>query len=269
MVGELTGVALASASSVADIDRKIFGRGPFSVQTARRDAGATLRSWFMSAQTADLLVTGSVPAVAVDAEAPSSPYARWLKPSIDVVLATALLLLLLPLLAAVALVVRVTLGPGVLFRQDRVGRDGRVFQIYKFRTMLPDRRGRAEEVPVDRRLRHKTINDPRHTGVGRFLRRWSLDELPQLLNVVRGEMSLVGPRPELVSVVEKHDLWTHTRHLVRPGLTGLWQVTARDEGPSHEFAHLDAHYVQSLSPRTDLRIMLTTLPSMLGTQKGC
>ena len=231
----------------------------------------------MSMQAADLLVPITVPSSQPllaptnlgSAEAPVGTYVRAVKPVLDVAAAAVLFLLLLPVLVTVALAVRVKLGPGVLFRQARVGLDGRVFQVFKFRTMLPDRRSAGQPVPVDRRERHKTLNDPRHTALGRFLRRWSLDELPQLLNVLRGEMSLVGPRPELVSVVEKHALWGHSRHLVRPGLTGLWQTTARADGPTHQFIHLDEQYVRSLSPRTDLRILLTTLPAMLGTQKGC
>ena len=226
----------------------------------------------MSVQTADLLAPivvphGPAPAAAA-AAVPEGTYARAVKPVADVLGAALLLLLLLPVLVVVAVSVRITLGPGVLFRQERVGRDGRVFHVLKFRTMLPDRRCESRRVDVDRRQRHKTVHDPRHTELGRFLRRWSLDELPQLLNVVRGEMSLVGPRPELVSVVEQHALWGHSRHLVRPGLTGLWQTTARADGPTHQFVHLDDLYVRSLSPRNDLRILLTTLPAMLGTQKG-
>lgn len=231
----------------------------------------------MSVQTVDRLVPITVPlrqprptpAVEPPATAPIGAYVRAFKPAFDVALAAVLLLLLLPLLVTVAVAVRVKLGRGVVFRQARVGRDGQVFQVFKFRTMRPERRGASQAVPVDRRRDHKSADDPRHTALGRFLRRWSLDELPQLLNVVRGEMSLVGPRPELVSVVEQHALWSHSRHLVRPGLTGLWQTTARSDGPTHHFIHLDEQYVRSLSPRTDLRILLTTLPAMLGTQKGC
>lgn len=226
----------------------------------------------MSAQTVDLPASVSVgirSSSLVSGEPPSDLYARRLKPGIDVVLAALLLLLLLPLLVIVALLVRIKLGRGVLFCQERVGRDGRVFRIYKFRTMLHDRRSRNEAVAADRRQQHKTVCDPRHTDFGRFLRRWSLDELPQLLNVMRGDMSLIGPRPELVSVIDKHELWGHPRHLVRPGLTGLWQITARGKGPAHQFVDLDEDYVRSLSPATDLQILLTTLPAMLGTQKGC
>ena len=108
---------------------------------------------------------------------------------------------LLPLIAVVAVAVRVSLGSPVFFRQRRVGRDDRVFDVYKFRTMGQDRRREQAPVPQDRRQTHKSEADPRHTGVGRFLRKWSLDELPQLWNVVRGDMSLVGPRPELVEIV--------------------------------------------------------------------
>jgi len=103
--------------------------------------------------------------------------------------------------------------------------------IYKFRTMRPDRRQAV--LPYsgpDRRVCHETDNDPRHTPLGRFLRKYSLDELPQLWNVLVGDMSLVGPRPELVEVVERYESWQRERHRVKPGLTGLWQVTCRGEG---------------------------------------
>ena len=163
----------------------------------------------------------------------TTTYVRLWKPCLDRLAAVFLLLVTAPVLALVALVVRVRLGPGVIFRQQRVGRHGVSFDVLKFRTMLPDRR--RADVPIsfpDRRCTHKSGADPRHTPVGRFLRRWSLDELPQLVNVARGQMSLIGPRPELASVVARYQPWQHERHDVKPGLTGLWQVTARGDRKS-------------------------------------
>lgn len=174
-------------------------------------------------------------------------------------LAGVLLVVAAPVMAAVALTIRISSGPGVLYRQERVGRGGSVFTIYKFRTMDPDRRQRTLDVTEDRRTTHKTLDDPRHTRLGSLLRRTSLDELPQLLNVVRGEMSLIGPRPELASVVDDQDLWSHPRHRVKPGITGSWQVSA----DRHELLHLNLHhdieYVDTVSLGTDLRILARTV----------
>jgi len=130
---------------------------------------------------------------------------------------------------------------------------------------------RAEQVRYvgpERRQNHKSEEDPRHTPFGRFLRKWSLDEFPQFINVVRGEMSLVGPRPELVDVVERYEPWQHERHAVRPGITGIWQVSERNEVPLHEATHLDIEYVETVSLMTDTRILLKTVPAMLGRSKG-
>lgn len=196
-------------------------------------------------------------------------YARIVKPVVDWVVAAVLLLLTLPLFLAVAAAVYVEYGSPILFRQPRVGRNGRLFKVIKFRTMEPDRRSgetTGSRVP-DRRLAHKTAADPRIRPVGKFLRKWSLDELPQLLNVLKGDMSLVGPRPEMVGIVQRYADWQHARHAVKPGITGLWQVSAR-ELPMHEATHLDIAYIERLSFVEDARILLGTLPAALGDRKG-
>jgi lipopolysaccharide/colanic/teichoic acid biosynthesis glycosyltransferase len=154
--------------------------------------------------------------------------------------------------------VRLAIGPGVIYRQARVGRGGRPFVIFKLRTMTHDRRQVDIRVPDDRRVSHKRDDDPRHTSLGRFLRRTSLDELPQLINVIRGDMSLVGPRPELVGVVRRYEDWQHTRHVVRPGITGLWQVSHRDKGLMCENSRVDLDYIRTLSLLTDLKILART-----------
>ena len=200
---------------------------------------------------------------------PSGLYARVGKAVLDRVLAVLLGIALLPVLAVVALAVLVTLGRPVLYVQRRVGRGGRTFDVYKFRTMHPDRRRqRLAYVGPERRVDHKALDDPRHTRLGRVLRAWSLDELPQLFNVVRGDMSLVGPRPELVDVVARYAPWQHERHVVRPGLTCLWQISERGSVPLHECTHLDVRYVRGLTLREDLRILLATVPAALGSRKG-
>ena len=217
----------------------------------------------------DLVIDLRDTAVAPDAIRVDSTYVRVVKPIIDRVGAALLLLVILPTLVLVAIAVRTTMGPGVLFRQVRVGAGGRTFSVYKFRTMRPDRRSKTVAWDgEDRRVTHKTEDDPRHTAFGRFLRKWSLDELPQLLNVLRGDMSLVGPRPELVGIVAGYEPWEHARHLVRPGLTGLWQVQGRAAGPMQLFTDMDVEYARTVSPMTDLRILARTLPAALGSQKG-
>jgi lipopolysaccharide/colanic/teichoic acid biosynthesis glycosyltransferase len=194
----------------------------------------------------------------------ASAYVRWVKPVIDRLAAAVLLLLTLPLVLIVALTVLLTLGRPVLYRQKRVGQGGGVFRVWKFRTMLPDRRVAERPVPVDRRVCHKREDDPRHTRVGTVLRRWRLDELPQLVNILCGSMSLVGPRPELVEVVSRYQPWQHRRHAVKPGLTGLWQVsTPTFSGLMHENTHIDLDYIDRIGLRTDVRILLRTVNCVL------
>ncbi len=195
---------------------------------------------------------------------PRGSYVRVMKPMLDRVLGGLLLAAAIPLLVLVWLVVRWKIGSPVIFRQARCGRDGEPFDVLKFRTMRADRRGASRPVPDDRRLTHKSDEDPRHTDLGRQLRKWSLDELPQLWNVVRGDMSLVGPRPELVEIVERYEPWQRQRHLVRPGLTGLWQISRRGEGLMHLYTDIDLEYVSTVSLRTDVLILLRTIPAALG-----
>ncbi|MCC6435246.1 MAG: sugar transferase, partial [Acidimicrobiales bacterium] len=167
-------------------------------------------------------------------------YVRLTKPAVDRAGGAVLTVATAPVVALALLAVRVKLGPGVLLRQPRVGRDGTVFPMYKIRTMRPDRRlNQAPFDGPDRRQSHKRDDDPRHTPLGRLLRKYSIDELPQFWNVLRGDMSLVGPRPELVSVVDRYNLWDHPRHQVKPGLTGPWQVSSLRSVPLHENMHLD------------------------------
>ena len=191
-------------------------------------------------------------------------YVRIWKPCLDGILSVFLIIIAVPMMALIALLVRASLGPNVIFRQQRIGIHGGSFDVFKFRTMLPDRR--QANVPIsfpDRRCTHKSGADPRHTAVGRFLRRWSLDELPQLFNVVRGQMSLVGPRPELSSVVARYQQWQHERHEVKPGLTGLWQVKARGSGPMELCTDLDIEYARSVCFALDVRILMATAIALL------
>lgn len=219
------------------------------------------------------LSRSEAPAVAADRHLRSvapvaGPYVRVWKPIVDRVGGAALTIASAPVLLVALCAVRVLLGPQVLLRQPRVGKDGRVFSMYKVRTMRQDRR--LNQVPYEgpeRRESHKRSDDPRHTPLGRVLRKYSIDELPQFWNVLRGDMSLVGPRPELVSVVDRFDLWDHPRHAVRPGITGPWQVSAYRSAPLHENMHVDVDYVRSLSLRTDLEVITATMAA-LRTARG-
>ena len=192
---------------------------------------------------------------------PAGGYERYVKPILDRSAGVVLTLVALPLLVAVALAVRIKMGKGVIYKQRRVGRNGVPFTMYKFRTMAPDRRGavRPYDGP-DRRICHKRDDDPRHTRFGMLLRRSSLDELPQLWNVIRGDMSLVGPRPELPHIVERYEPWQHERHQVKPGITGVWQLSGRAGGMACEGVELDIAYLESLSFVTDMVILLRTVP---------
>ena len=192
--------------------------------------------------------------------------ARIVKDLVDRVGALALLILFGPLLLGVALCVRVTSRGPVLFRQVRVGRDGSEFRIFKFRSMYVDAEARLAE------LRHlnehdgvlfKMRDDPRVTPVGRWLRRLSLDELPQLLNVIAGQMSLVGPRPPLPSEVAVYADDVRRRLAVKPGMTGLWQVSGRSDLSWEETVRLDLRYVENWSLSLDLVILLRTMTAVV------
>ncbi len=195
------------------------------------------------------------------------PYARWGKRIFDVTVASILLVVLSPLLVLVAIAIRLSplRGPS-LFKQKRVGRWGESFVMVKYRTMKTDRREQYLEaegyVGHERRQTHKTDADPRHTSVGRFLRKTSIDELPQLWNVVKGDMSLVGPRPEILEVAVRANIVDHARHLVRPGITGLWQISELRSELLHENVHVDLDYIEKITLVGDLRIIAKTLTSI-------
>ena len=195
---------------------------------------------------------------------PSSFYTRYGKRAFDVVTSLVALLVLAPLFLVTSLCGLALLGRAVLYRQRRVGRSGADFVMLKFRSMGHDRRRDAHPLPhAERRLTHKSSDDPRHTRYGRFIRASSIDELPQFLNVLRGDMSIVGPRPELREVAVKHDLVGHVRHVVRPGLTGMWQISADRPGFVHENVFYDEIYISGVSFVGDLKIIFKTIPVLL------
>lgn len=189
----------------------------------------------------------------------------WKRP-LDLALAFAMLPLLVPIFAVVALLVKLTSRGPVLFVQTRIGRDGMPFAIFKFRSMYQDAEARRAALLAqsDRDgICFKAKNDPRITPVGRWLRRLSLDELPQILNVVRGDMSLVGPRPALPSEVEAYPTRALQRLAVLPGITGLWQVSGRAEIGFDGMIDLDIAYVRTASLRTDLTLLWRTFDAVL------
>jgi exopolysaccharide biosynthesis polyprenyl glycosylphosphotransferase len=213
---------------------------------------------------------GRYPVICVEPVAAVS-WRRVAKRAFDAVGAAALLLLAAPILAVAALAIRLTSGPGVLFRQQRVGRDGELFTVYKLRTMVQD----AEDLLADLRDRNeapgpmfKMADDPRVTPVGRFLRKTSIDELPQLLNVLLGDMSLVGPRPALPVEAEQWNDALRERLRVQPGITGMWQVSGRYTTSLETYARLDLYYVDNWSLVTDLAILLKTLAVVVRGRGG-
>lgn len=191
---------------------------------------------------------------------------RAIKRGADIVLAALGLIVMSPMLAVIALLIKWDSHGPVLFPQVRVGRDGRLFTLYKFRSMFI---GADEEKEQLRELNEasgpffKMRDDPRRTKVGRWLRRLSLDELPQLWNVLKGDMSLVGPRPPVPSEVEEYEPWHRKRLLVDPGITGLWQVSGRSELTFDEMVMLDLFYAENWSLWLDFKIMLRTIPTVV------
>jgi lipopolysaccharide/colanic/teichoic acid biosynthesis glycosyltransferase len=181
------------------------------------------------------------------------PYAR-VRRVIDLMLALFLLVLTSPLQALLALLIRLDSRGPAFFHQERVGQAGALFTIHKFRTMHITAPAYSYKV---------SIKDPRVTRLGKWLRRTGLDELPQLWNVVRGDMALIGPRPELPFIVNQYEDWQQERHLVRPGITGWWQVNHRNEVPMHLNIDYDIYYVRHMSPKFDIKILWHTMRVML------
>jgi exopolysaccharide biosynthesis polyprenyl glycosylphosphotransferase len=197
----------------------------------------------------------------------------------DVASAAILMVVLAPVLGLCALAVRLDSPGPVLFRQRRAGQDGRPFTMVKFRTMRVDAdpalhreyaaafiRGQARQHPVGTNGTFKLVHDPRITAVGRWLRRTSLDELPQLWNVLKGEMSMVGPRPPIPYEIEHYQPAHLARLAVRPGITGLWQIGGRSDTTFEEMVALDLEYIRSRSLLLDLRILVATIPAVLSTK---
>jgi exopolysaccharide biosynthesis polyprenyl glycosylphosphotransferase len=210
---------------------------------------------------------GGLPVLAIGAP-PLTPASRIAKRLLDVVGSLTLLILLSPLLLAIAIAIKIDSRGRVLFRQERAGRGQKTFMMIKFRSMYKDADRRKEQFEKENEatdgVMFKIKRDPRVTRVGRFLRPTSIDELPQLLNVLRGDMSLVGPRPLILSESKHAAQNWHARRLdLRPGITGLWQVSGRSDIPFQEMVRFDYQYVSGWSLARDVEILLATIPVVL------
>ena len=188
-------------------------------------------------------------------------YQRLVKRMFDLAFGSLITLLVLPIMAVIAIVVKLDSPGPIIFQQERVGENGRIFHMFKFRSMIKDAEKQRSNVSITKEngdVIHKQPNDPRITHIGKFLRRTSLDELPQLFNVLFGTMSLVGPRPELPWLLNQYDLWQHKRFGVPQGMTGWWQVNGRADKPMHLNAEDDIYYVQNYSLWMDIYILMKT-----------
>ncbi len=197
---------------------------------------------------------------------PADPAALLVKRAVDIAGATLALAVLSPLMLVAACAVRLTSAGPAIFSQQRLGRNGRLFELLKFRSMYRDAESRKAELAHRNEVSgpvFKIRRDPRITPLGRWLRRFSIDELPQLWNVLRGDMSLVGPRPPLADEVKRYARWQKRRLSMKPGITCLWQVNGRSHVPFEEWMRLDLEYIDNWSLALDLKILLRTVPAVV------
>ncbi len=198
----------------------------------------------------------------LDLRAPAlNEYQRMVKRVFDLIVGTILQIVILPPMTLIAIAIKLGSPGPVIFKQQRVGENGQVFWMYKFRSMVQDAdQHLADVIKYDENdnLIHKAPDDPRITKVGKFIRRTSLDELPQFFNVLKGDMSLVGPRPELPALVKHYKPWQHKRFAVPQGITGWWQVNGRSDKPLHLHTEDDLYYIQNYSLLLDFQILLKT-----------
>lgn len=277
----IVGASLASTSSTVTTMQAILASGAQEVLAENlphtelasglywqlRRSGITLRlipsSVEMLHRRGEPEVIAGLPTLRMQA----TPLSGWdyrLKRLIDVLGAAVGLIVLAPVFVAIALAIKVTSSGAVFFRQERMGLHGRIFQMWKFRTMVVNAPALQASLEQQHQTYHQVMfklkHDPRITPIGQFLRRTSLDELPQLFNVLLGQMSLVGPRPLPLRDIERFDPWHHTRHQVLPGITGLWQISGRSEIEAfNDAARLDLYYIDNWSLNLDLDILLETI----------
>lgn len=193
-------------------------------------------------------------------------FQRFVKRLFDIGISMTLLVLALPLFFVIAIAIKLEDGGTIFYRAERVGENGRIFRMYKFRSMIMGADKMQEivnQTDNDENLIHKYAGDPRITRIGRFIRRTSIDELPQLVNVLKGEMSLVGPRPELPWLVERYEPWQRKRFAVPQGITGWWQINGRSNNAMHLHTDQDLYYIQNYSLWLDMRILWRTINIVL------
>jgi exopolysaccharide biosynthesis polyprenyl glycosylphosphotransferase len=281
-VAALAGVPVGGLDDVVEL-AVLHRADTVAVTSASETAADYLRrlSWQLEGRGLELLVAPGLVEVAgprlhirpfeglplLSVEAPRfEGWRRVVKDGVDRVVAGVAILLLAPVLVAIAVAVRASSEGPVFFHQERIGLNGRPFRMLKFRSMVTDADRRLEEIRgenISDGLLFKMRDDPRVTPVGRVLRRLSLDELPQLFNVLTGSMSLVGPRPPLPTEVARYDMSVRRRLLVKPGLTGLWQISGRSDLPWEEAVRLDLRYVENWSMSLDLLILWKTARAVL------
>ncbi|HVT02931.1 MAG TPA: sugar transferase [Thermoanaerobaculia bacterium] len=197
---------------------------------------------------------------------PSNEGQLAVKRLLDVGISLLLVSITFPVLALAALAIKLSSPGGVLFKQERIGLNGRIFTLYKFRTMIADAHRLRAEVEHLNEMNgpvFKSSRDPRVTAVGKLLRKFSLDELPQLWNVLKGDMSLVGPRPPIPEEVNRYERWQRRRLSMKPGLTCLWQISGRNDVDFDHWMQLDLQYIDNWSPSLDMKILLRTIPAVL------
>ncbi|WP_158604459.1 sugar transferase [Nocardioides mangrovicus] len=276
VVGPIRNVAAAIAEH--EVDVLVFAPGAYTSPSQIREAVWELEGrdvefvvapsmTDISSERIKMRPVGGLPLIHVTPPTWTDA-SRWGKRTFDVVGALFCLAVLSPVLVASAAWVKLHDGGPVLFRQRRTGRHGEEFSCLKFRSMVPDAERRLTELTTDdsTSVLFKMKRDPRVTRPGRVLRRFSIDELPQLINVLRGEMSLVGPRPPLPSEVSRYEGHTARRLHVRPGLTGLWQVSGRSDLSWEEAVRLDLYYVDNWSMIQDLNILLKTVGAVVSSR---
>jgi exopolysaccharide biosynthesis polyprenyl glycosylphosphotransferase len=197
---------------------------------------------------------------------PEHVFPLLVKRALDIIMSSVCLILLMPIFVVVGLLIKCTSKGPIIYRQVRCGLFGRKFTLYKFRSMYEGADDILWEIKHLNEMNGPTFkmrNDPRVTTIGRFLRKSSIDEWPQFWNVLRGDMSLVGPRAPLPNEVKEYLRWQRRRLSVKPGMTCLWQISGRSEIDFHEWMKLDLHYIDNWSLALDLKILLYTLPAVL------
>lgn len=207
----------------------------------------------------------------VSAEVKSNYYYEFFKRSIDVICSIIGLISLSPIFLIVSILIRLESKGEIIFKQKRVGLNGEEFEIYKFRSMVANAEELKEKLAEENEMSgpmFKMKDDPRITKVGKFIRKTSIDELPQLINVVKGEMSLVGPRPSLPKEVAKFEEWMNERLLVKPGLTCYWQVSGRNNIDFEDWMKLDIKYVRERNFWLDIKLILKTILVLFGDENA-